>query len=69
MHLAARLESATKELAVDILISEDTWALVKDEFEGRPVGEITVKGREQPVKTWEVLGIKGGPMLTPSLRN
>lgn len=60
VNLASRLESATKELGVAVLISQDTYELVKDHFELRPVKEITVKGREQPVMTYEVLGAKVG---------
>jgi len=32
---------------------------VKDRVDARAVKEITVKGREQPVMTYEVLGLKG----------
>jgi adenylate cyclase len=59
VNLASRLESATKELGVAVLISQDTYDLVKDHFELRQVKEITVKGREQPVMTYEVVGLKG----------
>jgi adenylate cyclase len=58
VNLASRLESATKELGVSILIGQDTYDLVKDHFNLRPVKEITVKGREQPVMTYEVLSVK-----------
>jgi adenylate cyclase len=63
VNLASRLESATKELHVNILISEDTYELVKDSIETRQVKEIHVKGRGKPVMTYEVLGIKGEPLL------
>jgi adenylate cyclase len=66
VNLASRLESSTKELGVNVLISEDTYMLVKDVIEARQVREITVKGRKQPVMTYEVLGIKGEPMLEMS---
>jgi adenylate cyclase len=59
VNLASRLESNTKELGVGILISDVTYALTKDVIETRPLREITVKGRAQPVMTYEVLGIKG----------
>jgi adenylate cyclase len=59
VNLASRLETNTKDLGVNILISEDTWQLVKDHVQARPVREITVKGRAQPVMTYEVLGIVG----------
>ncbi|MEO8876224.1 MAG: adenylate/guanylate cyclase domain-containing protein, partial [Polyangiaceae bacterium] len=63
VNLASRLESATKELHVNILISEDTYELTKDAIEVRQVKEIHVKGRGKPVMTYEVLGIKGEPLL------
>jgi adenylate cyclase len=59
VNLASRLEGATKELGVAVLISQETYDLVKDHVEARPVKEITVKGREQPVMTYEVLGLAG----------
>jgi adenylate cyclase len=60
VNLASRLETSTKELGVDVLISEDTYARVGDAIEARAVREITVKGRNAPVMTYEVLGLKGG---------
>jgi adenylate cyclase len=59
VNLASRLESCTKELGVGVLISDVTYALTKDAVETRPLKEITVKGRAQPVMTYEVVGIKG----------
>jgi adenylate cyclase len=59
VNLASRLESSTKELGVPVLISNDTYQLVKDHIDARAVKEITVKGREKPVMTYEVLGLKG----------
>jgi adenylate cyclase len=58
VNLASRLESATKDEGADILVSEDTYALVRDSVEARPVRELTVKGRAQPVMTYEVLGLR-----------
>src|SRR6202035_1084141 len=63
VNLASRLESNTKDLGVDVLISEDTWQLVKDHIVARPVKEITVKGRLSTVMTYEVLGIAGEALL------
>jgi class 3 adenylate cyclase len=48
---------------VDVLISEDTYELTKQVLEARPVREITVKGREKAVKSYEVLGLKGEPPI------
>jgi adenylate cyclase len=59
VNLASRLETATKDLGVHVLISEHTYEIVKDHIVGRAVKEITVKGRAQPVMTYEVIGLKG----------
>jgi adenylate cyclase len=66
VNLASRLETSTKDLGVNVLISEDTYQLTKHAVEARPVKEITVKGRRQPVMTYEVLGLKGEPLLEQS---
>jgi adenylate cyclase len=66
VNLASRLETSTKDLGVNVLISEDTYELTRHVVEARPVKEITVKGRKQPVMTYEVLGIKGEPLLEQS---
>ncbi len=46
VNLASRLESSTKEVGADILISETTYALVKETVVARPVREITGEGKE-----------------------
>jgi adenylate cyclase len=66
VNLASRLESNTKDLGVNVLISDDTYELTKHAIVARPVREITVKGRKQPVKTYEVLGLVGeAPLPAP----
>jgi adenylate cyclase len=64
VNVASRLETSTKELGVDVLISHDTFELTKGAIDARPVREITVKGRARAVMTYEVLGIKGEAPLT-----
>ena len=59
VNLASRLESATKELAAPILISDATYQRVKDHVKVRAVKELHVKGRAQPVTPYEVLGLEG----------
>ncbi len=63
VNLASRLETATKDLGAHILISEHTYEIVREHVVARPVKEITVKGRAQPVMTYEVLGLTGEPLL------
>jgi adenylate cyclase len=66
VNLASRLESNTKDLGVNILISQDTYEVTKSAVETRAVREIVVKGRNKPVMTYEVLGLVGGPRLEPN---
>jgi adenylate cyclase len=60
VNLASRLESNTKELGVDVLISRDTYEYVKDTCVAVAKREITVKGRNEPVMTYEVTGLLDG---------
>jgi adenylate cyclase len=60
VNLGSRLESATKELHATIVISEATYHEIRDQAEVRPLGTITVKGKEQPVVVYELLGMKQG---------
>ena len=55
INLGSRLESITKDFNVPVVISEATWLEVKDLFETRYLGEVTVKGKEIPVKIYTVV--------------
>lgn len=52
VNLASRLESAAAP--DEILISHETWSLVKDQVMCRDKGELNVKGFSQPVKVYQV---------------
>ncbi|MDE3197852.1 MAG: HAMP domain-containing protein [Acidobacteriota bacterium] len=52
VNLASRLESATKDLGVGILVSEYTYIALKGSFRFREMGSIRVKGRTDPVQTY-----------------
>lgn len=54
VNLAARLESATKELGTRILVSENTYKAAADKFQFKSLGSIHVKGRNEPVMVYEV---------------
>ncbi len=58
VNVASRLESCTKELGVNVLMSASTYELTKDIIEARPVREMTVKNRVEPIMTYEVLGLR-----------
>jgi len=53
VNLASRLESKAKPNT--ILISEQTYDLVKDKILATPKGELTLKGIAQPISTYEVI--------------
>jgi len=52
VNLASRLETAAD--VDDILVSEDTFSLIKDEIACEPHEKITVKGIAYPIKTYTV---------------
>jgi adenylate cyclase len=56
VNLASRLESAAEP--DEILISHETWSLVKDVVMCRDKGEISVKGFSTPVKVYQVADLR-----------
>ncbi len=54
VNLSSRLESATKHFGVDILVSEDSFTAVKDQFKFSPLQPVQVKGREAAVMVYAV---------------
>ncbi|MGH7858746.1 MAG: CHASE2 domain-containing protein [Candidatus Binatia bacterium] len=54
VNLAARLEGLTRDLPAPIIVSESTYAAVRERFPGRPLGEVTVKGKEIPVRIYGI---------------
>jgi adenylate cyclase len=55
VNLAARLESATKELGLDIAVSEHTCAAIRRLFQWKPV-TIAVRRRSELVRAYSVEG-------------
>ena len=56
VNLGARLCSNCE--GGHIMISESTYDLVKDKVRVKSLGSIKVKGKEQPIKVYDVLGLK-----------
>ena len=54
INTASRLESANKHLGTRICVSE-TIAKAAVNFKGRPVGDIVLRGRSEPLRTYEPL--------------
>jgi adenylate cyclase len=59
VNLGARLESLTRKYNNHIIISEYTYARVKDIVKVNELGSVTVKGKEQPVVIYDLVGLKG----------
>jgi adenylate cyclase len=59
VNLASRLEGANKPYGTYLMISEFTYEEVKELVDVRELDLLTVKGKEQPVRVYEVLEEKG----------
>ncbi len=59
VNLAARLQSAARPMTV--LIGESTYRFVRPIFDSADLGAIPIKGKSEPVRVYEVLGIKASP--------
>ena len=59
VNLGARLEGTNKVYSTQIIISEYTYEQVKDRIIARELDLIRVKGKEQPVKIYELIDVKG----------
>ncbi len=57
VNLASRTETLTKPFCADILITEDTYALVKDHVLVEKMPSVTVKGKEKPVSIYAVINM------------
>ncbi len=60
VNLASRLESQNKEYGTSIIVSEFTMARLPDQYDLRPIDQVRVKGKEQAVQIYELLGRKKG---------
>ena len=56
INLGSRIEGLTKTFGAPIIISDSTHQVVGDQFAGRFLGEVTVKGRGVPVGIYAIEG-------------
>ena len=56
VNLGSRLESLNKQYSTRIIISDATRAALPDRYIFRPLGDVVVKGKTQPVAIFEVVG-------------
>ena len=56
VNMASRLEAATRQFGVDLLISESLYEMLTEEMKDfcRNIDRVTVKGSEKPVKLYTV---------------
>jgi adenylate cyclase len=62
VNLGARLESANKLYGTGILISEATFQMVKEQVVARQLDVVRVKGKQDPVKVYELIALKDDSM-------
>ena len=58
VNTASRTEALNKPLQTDILITENTWRLVGDEFITEEMPPVMGKGKAKPVRRFAVVNIK-----------
>lgn len=54
VNVAARLESLNKELQTQILVGENTWQLVRAEFDFADAGVHQLKGRSRSIRVFKI---------------
>jgi adenylate cyclase len=57
VNIASRLESSVAKPGM-VVIGENTWEQAKELFECRSLGKATLKGKEQEVAVYEVVGAR-----------
>ncbi|HIK12130.1 MAG TPA: GAF domain-containing protein [Oscillatoriaceae cyanobacterium M33_DOE_052] len=62
VNLASRLEGTSKMYGTDIVISQKTYEKCQDKIWARELDFITVKGKSEPVKIYELVGLRSGPL-------
>ncbi len=60
VNLGARLEGTNKQYGTNVIISENTYGLVKDRIVARELDNIRVKGKNKPVVIYELLDVPEG---------
>ena len=63
VNIAARMEQTAP--AGTMRISQDTWALVRGDFDAEAQPPIIVKGRDEPIATWLVKAVKPRALRLP----
>lgn len=59
VNLASRSEALNKPFGTDIIITENTYNLIKDKVIVEPMPEVSVKGKEKPIQMYAVINAVG----------
>jgi len=59
VNLASRMEGLNKLYGTNIIITEKTYKIVKNDFEIRKLDAVKVKGKKKPILIYELLSDKG----------
>lgn len=62
VDISARLEGVTKEYGCDIILSEYTYKLCRDQVWVRELDRIRVKGKTVPINIYELIGDRAQPL-------
>jgi adenylate cyclase len=65
VNLASRTESLNKPLGTDILITENTWDLIKEYIISEEMPPVRVKGKAKPIRMFAVINLKVSKPDTP----
>ena len=68
VNLGSRLESLNKDYRTRIIISEATRARLTGEYNIRPLGDVTVKGKTRPVSIFEIIVPSPIPSVTEEVK-
>ena len=71
VNLASRVQDLNKPLGTDILITENTWHLVRKKFITVEMPPVTVKGKEKPIRIFAVVNFaknEKGPQSLAKVR-
>lgn len=61
VNLGSRLEGLTKYYGVRLVVADTTWGKVKHQFYGRELDLVKVKGKQQAVPIYEIIGRGDSP--------
>ncbi|RCJ41272.1 adenylate cyclase [Nostoc minutum NIES-26] len=68
VNLGSRLESVSKQYGCDIIISQNTFQPCQENIWARELDFIRVKGRNEPVSIYELLGLRSDPISSEKLQ-